>query len=84
MFKADGWQANTPITRTYEADAPNDSIDALQHDKKILVIHYQRVTKSGDSCPNDRPIASCQLLPSQLLYRYRWHIEKIQDNSNFN
>ncbi|NMB89017.1 MAG: hypothetical protein GYA17_11705 [Chloroflexi bacterium] len=56
---------------TYQADGPTGSSTALSRDMGLMITQASWEPAMGVTCPDDRPLADCDLAPEQKVYRIR-------------
>jgi hypothetical protein len=59
-----GWEEDA----MYMADGPTGSATALRRDMALMLLSATWEPVAGVDCPDDQPIAACELTPEQKLY----------------
>lgn len=59
-----GWEENTQ----YAAGGPTGAGIGMTRDAALLLINTEWTPDAAANCPNDQPIAACNLTPEQQLY----------------
>lgn len=61
------------VNQTYAADGPTGFAIAFNRAQALLMLNVQWVPAPGVTCPDDQPIALCNIQPEQMLYTIELH-----------